>query len=178
MNLRRLTVLALSAGLLASCASNPGRHDNHWNIGGLGPRLAYHGLSYRPDLSVTYRDHQWQQKQDINLTLRRHFLNNNPENPFQPEDTSLSEPRAPHSIVPDPIDYFHLESIVIGLAFSAGTGTFIPLPIGSLLGTLESGGAAEFWEGISQTFSGNFRGTIGEPVGVEEFRVRNTQLAF
>ena len=56
--------------------------------------------------------------------------------------------------------------------------SFIPIPIGSLLGTLETGGGEEFWNGITQTFSGNFRGTIGEPAPVEEFRVRNTQLTF
>ena len=181
MKLPRPTVkslfLALAAtGVFASCASAPGPYDNHWNIGGLGPRLAYHGLSYQPHLSDSYRDHQWQQKQDINLTLRRHFLNNNPENPFQPEDPSLSEPRPPHSIVPDPINYFHLESLVFGAAFAALGGTFIPVPLASIIGSMEKGGGAEFVQGLKQTVTGNFRGMVHEPSPVEEFRVRNTRL--
>ncbi|MEM7308625.1 MAG: hypothetical protein AAF682_18220 [Planctomycetota bacterium] len=177
MKLKSLSLVLAAAGLaLSSCASTPGPYDNHWNIGGLGPRLAYHGLSYRPDHADSYRDHQWQQKQDINMTLRRHFLNSNPDNPFQPDDPSLSNPRAPHSIVPDVVDYFHLESLAFGAAFSAISGTFIPVPIGSILGTLEKGGGHEFAQGIEQTLSGSFRGTLGEPAPVEEFRVRNTRL--
>ena len=50
------------------------------------------------------------------------------------------------------------------------------MPIGSLLGVVEEGGTEEFGMGFSQTISGNFRGTIGEPAPVSEFRVRNTQL--
>ena len=168
--------LAAASALLGACTSTPETYDNHWNVGSLGPRIAYHTLSYRPVLSDTYRDHQWQEKQDINLTLRRHFLNNNPENPFQPEDTSLSDPRPPHSILPDPVQYFHLESIFVGLGFSALTGTFIPVPIGSLLGTLEEGGGEEFMQGLEQTASGNFRGTLEEPAKPEEFRVRRQNI--
>lgn len=180
MKLPRLTVkslaLAAAAAGLGSCASEPQAYDNHWNIGSLGPRLAYHGLSYNPVLADSYRDHQWQEKQDINLTLRRHFLNNNPENPFQPEDTSLNDPRPPHSVLPDPIGYFHLESIFFGVGFLALTGAFIPIPVGSVLGTLEEGGGEEFSEGIRQTASGNFRGTLADPAEPGEFRVRSPRI--
>jgi hypothetical protein len=167
-----LAAIALGC-VLGSCASTPRTYDNHWNVGSLGPRLAYHGLSYNPVLSDTYRDHQWQQKQDINLTLRRHFLNSNPENPFEPEDASRRGPRPPHSILPDPIQYFHLESLMIGAALAVSTGTFVPLPIGSILGTLEKGGGEEFRQGIEQTARGDLRGSIDQPPSVEEFRVRN-----
>jgi hypothetical protein len=171
-----LAIVPAISLLLGSCATSPGPYDNHWNIGGLQPRLAYHGLSYQPHLADSYRDHQWQQKQDINLTLRRHFLNNNPENPFQPDDPSLSDPRAPHSILPDPVGYFHLESLLFGAAFSAWTGTFLPIPFGSVFGTIEEGGGEEFADGLEQTFSGNFRGTLKEPPKPAEFRVQNTRL--
>jgi len=169
-----LAVAACSA--LGSCSTTPEPYDDHWNIGSLEPRLAYHFLSYNPVLADTYRDHEWREKQDINLTLRRHLLNNNPENPFEPEDESLSDPRPPHSILPDPVQYFHLESLVFGVGFSALTGAFIPVPVGSLIGTFEDGGGEEFEEGISQTFSGNFRSTLDEPAEPEEFRVRNARL--
>jgi hypothetical protein len=170
------SVALAAASALGACHTTPEPYDNHWNVGSLGPRMAYYGLGYNPVLADTYRDSQWQDKQDINLTLRRHFLNNNPENPFEPEDTSLSDPRPPHSVVPDPVQYFHLESIFFGLGFSALTGTFIPIPVGSVLGTLEEGGGEEFSQGIKQTASGNFRGTLAEPPKPEEFRVRNARL--
>jgi len=181
MKLPRMKSLSLAALpaiglLLGSCTSTPGEYDNHWNVQGLQPRLAYHFLSYKPHLADTYRDHQWQQKQDINLTLRRHLLNNNPLNPFQPGDPSLTQPRAPHSVLPDPVDYFHVESLVFGAAFSIVTGTFIPVPFGSIFGTIEEGGGDEFMDGIEQTASGNFRGTLQQPAEPSEFRVRNTKL--
>jgi hypothetical protein len=173
---KSLLLLLATAGLFASCASSPGRYDNHWNVGGLAPRLAYHGLSYKPHLSESYRDHERSQKESINLTLRRHLLNNNPDNPFQPEDSSLSNTRVPHSILPDPVEYFHLESLVFGVAISALTGVFVPVPFGSVLGTLEEGGPTEFVDGLHQTLTGSFRGILGEPAPVSEFRVRSTSL--
>lgn len=167
-----LSSLALAA-LLAGCRSSPGNETSHWNIESLVPRAGYHFLGYRRDLDGTYREHQWRQKKDITLTARRHFLNNNPENPFQAEDRSLAEPRPYHSILPNPLYYFHLESVATGLVFAAASGTFIPIPIASLLGTLEPGGFEEFGAGIATTFTGSFGHTLGKPPTVEEFRVRN-----
>lgn len=177
IQLRRgaLAAFCLANGLLAlsGCRSAPGQDDSHWNIESLGPRVGYHAFGYREDLDGTYREHQWREKQDINLTLRRHFLNNNPDNPFEASDPGRNRPRPPHSILPNPINYFHLESVMTGLAFAATSGTFIPIPIGSIIGTLEEGGGEEFMEGISNTVSGSFGNTLDEPPTVEEFRVRN-----
>ena len=172
-----LAVLLLLPGLgslaLTGCRSAPGGNPSHWNIESLAPRMGYHFLGYREDLDGSYREHQYAQKKSIDLTLRRHFLNNNPENPFEAADSSLSRPRPPHSILPNPLHYFHLESVATGLAFAAATGTFVPIPIGSILGTLEEGGFEEFGEGISNTLTGNFDSTTDEPPSVEDFRVRN-----
>jgi outer membrane biogenesis lipoprotein LolB len=66
--------------LLAACQASPGQESNHWNIESLAPRTAKAFLGYRRDLDGTYREFQWRQKQDINLTLRRHFLNDSPTN--------------------------------------------------------------------------------------------------
>ncbi|MEW6072692.1 MAG: hypothetical protein AB1726_08900 [Planctomycetota bacterium] len=172
----------LSAGCLAAfglllflaggCQSAPGYETSHWNIGSLPSRVAYRFFNYREDLDGTYREHQWREKQEINLTLRRHLLNNNPDNPFQPDDPSRVAPRPPHSILPDPIDYFHVESLTAGVCLLALTGTFVPVPIGSLLATAEPGGTAEFLEGLGNTISGSFGSRLDEPAPVEEFRVR------
>ena len=156
------TLTALSS---TGCQAAPGQEHNHWNIESAGPRAAYHFLGYRETESGSYREHQWQEKQELNLTLRRHFLNSNPYNPFQAEDTDVVAPRPPHSILPDPVGYMHLESLAIGTGLLALSGSFIPVPIGSLIGTFE--------EGVSGTFSGSFRRTVDDPPSVDDFRVKN-----
>ena len=169
---------ALALGLLLSvstgCQSAPGYETSHWNIGSVPSRVAYRFFNYREDLDESFRDRQWRDKQSINLTLRRHFLNSNPDNPFQPEDPSRIAPRPPHSLFPDPIEYFHLESLTTGVGLLALTGVFMPIPIGSVLGTAESGGPAEFFEGMTNTLSGSFGSRLDQPAPVEEFRVRRT----
>ena len=169
--MKKLLAIAL---LLATpaCLSAPGQETNHWNIESLYPRTAYHFLGYRQDIDGPYRDHQWRQKQDLNLTLRRHFLNNNPKNPFQAYDPGLDRGRPPHSVLPNPLMFFHLESLAIGAVILARTGTFIPLPLGSIFGIIEDGGPEEFVEGMRLTFSGSYGIDLDEPPPVEEFRVQ------
>ena len=172
---RALALLVAGVGLSlgTGCISAPGQESSHWNLESVGPRVMYHMTGYREDLSGSFREHQWQQKQDLNLTMRRHFLNNNPENPFQADDPGIVAPRPPHSIAPDPVDYFHLEAVAVGLGFLALSNVFIPIPINSVLGTLEEGGAEEFRAGLRATLSGSFGAELGEPAPVEQFRVRN-----
>ena len=76
----------------------------------------------------------------------------NPENPFQPEDKQFYEPRPPHSILPRPWYYFHYESLVVGAIIYGASGSFIPIPIDSVLGTLSPGGGDEFQRGLDETF--------------------------
>ena len=158
------------------CQSAPGMEQNHWNIESLTPRLGYYFFGYREDLDGTFRDHQWRQKKDINLTIRRHLLNNNPTNPFEADDPSFLDPRPPHSILPDPLLYFHLESIVFGAAFLAAADTFIPIPIGSVIASFTPGGGEEFMEGINTTLSGSFTHAMATPPPPDSFRVRNPDL--
>lgn len=157
---------------LSSCQAAPGQDASHWNIGSVPSRVAYRFFNYRQDMDGSYLEHQWREKQEINLTLRRHFLNNNPDNPFQANDPGRVAPRPPHSILPDPVEYFHLESLTTGVALAAMTGAFIPIPVGSLLASLQPGGPSEFLEGIGNTLTGSFGANLDEPAPVEEFRVR------
>jgi hypothetical protein len=161
-------LLSLSSG----CQTAPGQETSHWNIGSVPTRVAYQFFNYREDMDGSYREHQWREKQEVNLTLRRHFLNNNPDNPFQADDPSRVAPRPPHSILPDPVEYFHVESLTTGIALAALTGAFIPVPVGSLLATFEKGGTTEFFEGFGDTLTGSFGTRLDEPPPVEEFRVR------
>jgi len=168
-----LLILASALLALGSCKSATSGVGQHWSVDSLGARVSKAFLGFDEERDVSYREMQWQDKQDINLTLRRHFLNSNPWNPFQPLDASIVAPRPPHSIVPDPVDYFHIESVMSGLLILASSGTFIPIPIGSLIATVEDGGVVEFGQGISNTLKGNFRPGIGTPPPVSAFRVHN-----
>jgi hypothetical protein len=137
------------------CQSAAPDIDDHWNFKSVPPRMARHILGYDAARDGMYRDFQWERKKDINLTLRRLILNNNPENPFQDYDPSLYEGRPVHSILPDPVMYIHLEGLFVGWALTAASsGAFIPIPIDSLIGTFEDGGGEEFWRGIEASFTG------------------------
>ncbi len=157
----------------AGCRSAPGVPESHWNVDAVPQRITAHFTGYRGELDGSYREFQWRKKQDINLTLRRHFLNNNPENPLQVADPSLTAVRPPFGLLPNPVTYFHVESIVIGSFLLGWTGAFLPLPIDSLIATLSPGGLSEFGSGISDTFTGDWHGELGEPVPPSKFKVRH-----
>lgn len=156
--------LALSAQLVAGaallslgtgCQSAARDIDDHWNFASVPPRAARHILGYDAARDGSYRDFQWERKKDINLTLRRYLLNDNPENPFQESDPSLYEGRPVHSILPNPIRYIHLEGLLLGWALTGGGATFFPLPVDSLIGSFEAGGGEEFTRGISASLTGS-----------------------
>jgi hypothetical protein len=138
--------------------------------------MAKAGLGYDAERDGSYRAFQWRQKRDINLTLRRHFLNSNPANPFQVDDPDYVGQRPLHSVLPNPIDYFHLESLTTGVGLLAWSGAFLPIPIGSVLGTIEKGGWKEFKDGIRTTIDGNYRARLDQPPAPEEFRIRSKRL--
>jgi hypothetical protein len=147
------TALGLASLLLSACQTSPIEERNHWSPWHTGPRIAYHVLGYPGPQTgeyTSYRDFQWHEKQEINLTLRRHFLNSNPHNPQQPDDPAYYRERPPHSLA-DPIHYMHLSSLATGFVVLAATqgSAFVPIPIDSLLGTLEPGGGEEFAEGFA-----------------------------
>ena len=156
----------------AACRTMAGTPESHWNIDSVPNRMATHFTGYRGPIDGNYRDFQWRKKKSIDRTLRRHFLSNNPENPLQVAEPSRNEVRPPFGILPDPVHYFHVESIVIGGAIAAATGTFIPLPIDSLIATFSPGGPEEFRDGVSDTFSGDWRGERGKPPSPSKFKVR------
>ena len=177
---RTRSLLAVSllgaAALFTGCRTNTNPAMDHWNIASVKPRAAKHLLGYRADLDGSYRDFHVRQRQDINLTLRRHFLNNNPENPFQrPDPVFDSGGRQPHSVLPNPLNYFHLEALATGFLFLGWQDVFLPVPIFSIIATMQEGGWEEFNAGLSEPFrTGSFGGMYErEPKPVRKFRVRN-----
>jgi len=144
-------------------------NTNHWSADSVPQRMVQHFTGYRRDLDGKYIDFQYRKKKDINLTLRRAFLGNSADNPFEPYDASLSERRPPHSLAPDPLYYFHAEGIVIGCVMLGITGGFIPIPVDSLIATFGPGGWTEFKQGFTE-------GADAEPESPPQpskFRVKN-----
>jgi hypothetical protein len=132
--MKRLLLLCALPTLLASCISSPSQQYNHWSASSIAPSMARNFLGYDPDTDFTYKNRLWMDRKNIDLTLQRHFLNWNPLSPVQKEDPSLYPPRPANTPLPNPIPYV------------------VMLP-GSLFGTFEEGGGAEFWSGFSTTLS-------------------------
>ncbi len=144
---------AAGVALLSACQSQGPYVNKHWSERYVGPSMAQHFLGYNPEFDGNYRDFAWKKKEAINLTIRRHLFNHNPENPFQAEDKSYGGPRPNNSLVPHPENYIHYEGLVLGTATLAAGGVFIPLPIDSIIGTFEPGGGDEFAAGFHEFFN-------------------------
>lgn len=146
-----LGAVALTALIASGCSTSDPQRRNHWNFQSVAPSFVYHATGYRAEDDGTYREFQWQEKRHINLTLRRHLLNSNPYNPRQAEVPGYFDERPPHSILPDPFNYFHVTAIIAGGVISGATAahTFVPIPVDSIIATLQPGGLEEFWEGIA-----------------------------
>ncbi len=151
MKISALLCAGAAALMFSSCVSSPSVANDHWNSRSVAPQVSRVFLGYDPDVDGEYVDFQWQKKLDIAKTLQRHFLNWNPDNPFQPSDPDYYQERPVHSPFPNPINYFHVESLVIGAALM-GAGGFVPLPIDSIIATLAPGGPEEFVAGLSLAF--------------------------
>jgi len=176
---RAATTLAALGGacVLFACQTSPIEERNAWNTDSTGPRFVYHALGYpgtQTGRYENYRDFQWQEKQAINLTLRRHVLNRNPENPFQPYDEDYGRERPPHSLA-DPVTYLHVSALATGFIVLAATGgaAFVPIPIDSLFGTLERGGGEEFVDGFRADDDRVSRHTRRVPPRPNEFEVKH-----
>ena len=156
---------ALGAGLLASlltgCRTSAGNPSSHWNIDSVDNRIAKHFTGYRGPIDGRYLDYQREKKKDISLTLRRHFLGNNPTNPFQVEDESRTRPDGPYGPLPNPFFWFHVETLIFA--------PIAPIPVDSLLALTSDGGVKEF----GQTFTGMWSNEQISPPAPSSFEVKN-----
>jgi hypothetical protein len=160
----RLTLGAALLGSLATgCQSTAGNPDSAWNVDSVDNRIVRHFTGYRGSLDGRYLDYQREKKADITLTLRRHFLNSNPENPFQALDSSYASPKGPYGPLPNPFEWFHVETLV----YAAVTG--IPIPVDSLLALTSDGGGKEW----ATTFLGNWTASSQSPPSPSTFEVKN-----
>ncbi len=165
--------LALGAGLvcaslLTSCRTSAGDTESHWNIDSVDNRIVKRFTGYRGAVDGAYVDFQRQKKNDISKTLRRHFLNNNPDNPFQVSDSSADAPPRPHGPLPDPLHWFHMESIFVG-GMVGGWGSMVLLPFDSLVSLFTAEGRDQFVDSVT----GDWDGDLGRPPRPSTFRVKN-----
>jgi len=87
-------LLALAASISGCVNTDPGVKNSHWNIDSVDNRVVKQFTGYKGPVEGTFwGDHLTKYRKARRLTLRRHFLNNNPHNPFEPEDPSISRPR-------------------------------------------------------------------------------------
>lgn len=134
--MKRLLLLAvLAPALAAGCASKPLQQEDHWNARSISPRVGRVLTGYDPDRDGSYLDYQWEQKRDVSLMFKRHFMNWNPENPFHAPDESMYKPRPLNSPFPRPQHYFLPD-----------------LGAHSIIATFSPGGGDEFFNGNAETF--------------------------
>lgn len=121
--------------LLVLCASgcqSPGYTVNeHWKERSVPPRITRFFTGYDASKDGQYLDFQWVRKKQINLTLRRHFLNSNPDNPNQPPEPSRFEPRPPNTPFPNPLPYLQglgLDSVIATVSTEKGWDEFVSGP--------------------------------------------------
>ncbi len=91
--------LALLAALTTACTT-PAYENNHWHINSVGPRISYHFLGYTRTTDGDLDEKLWSDVDDVQLTVRRHFGNSNPENPFIPMPT-----QAPYRPTPPEVEF-------------------------------------------------------------------------
>lgn len=165
--LRAALLLALTLPFFAACKTGvPSVQGEHWVVDSVPQRIVKRFTGYRPDVDGEFVDFQYRKKKDINLTLRRHFLLSSGDNPFEANDPSQTARRRAHSLAPDPAYYMHAESVFIGFALLGLTGSFVPIPVDSLIATID-GGWGEFGRGFVAG------GSAKTPPGVSSFKVKN-----
>lgn len=166
-----LCLVPLLVPFLGACKSGlPSSNGDHWAIDSVPQRMVKHFTGFRPDRDGKFIDYQYLKKKDISRTLRRHFGNNAPNSPISAEDASQTNRRPPHSLAPDPLYYMGAESIVIGFAMLGITGTFIPIPVDSVLATFT---ADDGWGEFGRGFSEGADAEAKVPPGASKFRVKN-----
>ena len=79
--------LILLGLLSAQGCTTPAYENNHWHINHVAPRMSYHFAGYRQSMYGDPRDYFRGEMDDVVLTLERHFLNYNPQNPLFPVPT-------------------------------------------------------------------------------------------
>ena len=162
--------LAFTVVLSTGCTTAPNDTNSHWNIDSVDNRIVKAFTGYKGPIDGTYTEYQAAQKRSLSQTLTRHFLNHNGENPLQAYSPKATKQRRGHSILPNPVSWFHAESIFFGGIFTMTSGAFVPIPVDSVLALGSSQGRSEFVNGLR--FWDRDSGAVMPP-SPETFKVKN-----
>ena len=78
------TPLLLAAlATLGACASTDPTYNDHWNAGFAGDSAVKAFSGYDASSDTSHWDHGSSNAADIAMTVRRHMMNDNPDNPLQ-----------------------------------------------------------------------------------------------
>lgn len=77
-----LLVAALAMGS-TSCSSQRTHYDDHWNSRSVGLRMGNAAFNYREERDGDFWEFQERQMDAAGNTIRRHFFNENLDNPLQ-----------------------------------------------------------------------------------------------
>jgi hypothetical protein len=83
--MKRLTLGSLVLIAITSACTTPAYENNHWHFNSVGPRMTHQFLGYRQSRDGSYCDKLSEDGRAASLTLRRHFFNDNPDNPMLPQ---------------------------------------------------------------------------------------------
>ncbi len=101
-----LPLLVLPLVALVSACSTQGAHGNdHWSQRSISNSMGRAFIGYDEARDGDYEGHVYESRKSISATIRRHFFNHNPENPFQAYDASYFEPRHKYTVNPDTMTY-------------------------------------------------------------------------
>ncbi len=78
---------AFLVSALAACQTSS-QSNNHWHIDSVSTSVKHHFFGTVPTEWPVFKEEVLEGAEHIGTTLRRHFLNSNPDNPLQPESRS------------------------------------------------------------------------------------------
>ena len=96
-HLAAAAALALTSLLTTGCTT-PSMERNHWEFDSVGPRVTHQFLGYQASEDGRYWERLRYDASGVGLTLRRHFLNDDPTNPMQPRSGKRTERPQPPNV--------------------------------------------------------------------------------
>lgn len=83
--MKRLTLGSLALVAALSSCTTPAYENNHWHFNSVGPRITHQFVGYRQSRDGEFLNMVSRDGQSAFVTLRRHFMNDNPNNPLLPQ---------------------------------------------------------------------------------------------
>jgi hypothetical protein len=142
-------LLLASAFLFGACASSSPDYASHWNAGHVGASAEHVFTGYDAELDGPRYTYSRKGAEGIALTIRRHFMNDNPENPLQMR-RGWGDPDNPYNMTAGIADAGYLVrdgAVTAWYTASEGVLMGVDLIVGVPLGLVgvNSGGVSSMW---------------------------------